>query len=84
VIHSLWVNVPPIEEISGDQNEIDVIGYRVFGNHIMPGMKKVTCPLVQVVAAAAKMDVCNVKKLHKKSGQIPGLKDLPQFGEPFF
>jgi hypothetical protein len=69
VIHGLRVNVPPIEEISGNQNKIDAIGYRVFGNYIVPGMKKVTRPLFQVVAAAAKMDVCNVKKLHKKSDQ---------------
>jgi hypothetical protein len=53
MIHSLWVNVSPIEEISGNQNEIDVVGYRVFGNYIVPGMKKVTCPLFQIVAAAA-------------------------------
>jgi hypothetical protein len=71
VIHGLRVDVPPIEEIPGNQYEIDVIGYRVFGYYIVPGMKKVTRPLVQIVAAAAKMDICNVKKLHKKSDRCP-------------
>jgi hypothetical protein len=53
MIHSLRVNVSPIEEISGNQYEIDVIGNRVINDYIMPGMKKVTCPLFQIVAAAA-------------------------------
>src|SRR4051812_22047766 len=65
MIHGLGINISPIEEVSGNQNKVNIICQRMINNYVMPCMKIVARPFVQIVAAAAKVNVCDVKKLHK-------------------
>ncbi len=72
MIHRLRIDLAGVEEIARNEHEIYPVGDSVVDDDIMPGTEKIFRTLFQIVAAAAQVYICDVKKFH-----ILFLNDLP-------
>ncbi len=65
VVHRLRVNVAAVEEVAGDEDEINAVRDGVRGDYLVPGPEKILRALLQVVAAAAQMYVREMQEFHR-------------------
>ena len=63
VVHGLRLNPARIEEVAGDQDEIDLLSNRVALDHVLPRIEKITRPLLGTVPANPKMQIGKMKEL---------------------
>ena len=60
MVHCLRVNVSAVEEVSGDEYEVNAVRDGVILNDVVPGAKEIFGALFQIVAAAAQMYICKM------------------------
>ena len=57
MIHSLRINIAPVEEITRDKDEINLVRDSMIFNNVVPRAEKIFRALFQVIATAAQMYV---------------------------
>ncbi len=60
VVHRFGIDLARVEEVAADEDEIDPVGDGVVAHHIDPRAREILRALVDVVAAAAEVDVSDV------------------------
>jgi hypothetical protein len=68
VVHRLGIDLARVEKVAADEDEIDAARDGVVLDHVDPRAREVFRALVEVVAAAAEVDVRDVQEFHNSFG----------------